>query len=239
MKCIAIDDEPIALAIIRQYCERRGGMELETYSNSKLGMQRVMETRPDLVFLDIELNGVSGIELAKGLPKECCLVFTTAYAQYALDGFEVNALDFLHKPFFYNRFERAVQKAENWLRMNRLIVLSEMSQRKIMLKSEYKNVAVLIDDILYVEAMDNYVKVFRMNQPTVVSQISLKNLIQALPENDFIRVHRSYVVAVKKVSRFTKQQLTLTDASVQIPVGRMYADEVFKILTAMNGASEN
>ena len=239
MKCIAIDDEPIALAIIRQYCERRGGMELETYSNSKLGMQRVMETRPDLVFLDIELNGVSGIELAKGLPKECCLIFTTAYAQYALDGFEVNALDFLHKPFFYNRFERAIQKAENWMRMNRLMVLSEMSQRKIMLKSEYKNVAVLIDDILYVEAMDNYVKVFRVNQPTVVSQISLKNLIQALPENDFIRVHRSYVVALNKVSKFTKQQLTLTDTVVQIPVGRMYADEVFKTLTAMNGTREN
>lgn len=239
MKCIAIDDEPIALAIIRRYCERKGGMELETYSNSKLGMQRVMETRPDLVFLDIELNGVSGIELAKELPKECCLVFTTAYAQYALDGFEVNALDFLHKPFFYNRFERAVQKAENWMRMNRLMALSEMSQRKIMLKSEYKNVAVLVDDILYVEAMDNYVKVFRVNQPTVVSQISLKNLIQALPENDFIRVHRSYVVAVNKVSRFTKQQLTLTDTSVLIPVGRMYADEVFKTLTAMNGTQEN
>lgn len=91
IRCIAIDDEPIALSIVRQYCERRGGIELETYSSPRAGMARVKEWRPDVVFLDIEMNGTSGIELARELPPACCLVFTTAYAHYALDGFEVDA----------------------------------------------------------------------------------------------------------------------------------------------------
>ena len=102
IRCIAIDDEPIALSIVRQYCERRGGIVLETFSSPRLGMQRVQEWRPDIVFLDIEMNGVSGLDLARELPSACCLIFTTAYAHYALDGFETNAVDFLHKPYFYD-----------------------------------------------------------------------------------------------------------------------------------------
>ena len=111
MKVIAIDDEPIALEIVKRYCERIGGIALETYSSPSIGMQRIRECHPDVVFLDIEMNSTSGIELAKQLPPSCCLIFTTAYAHYALDGFEVNAVDFLHKPYFYERFERAIQKS--------------------------------------------------------------------------------------------------------------------------------
>lgn len=231
MKCIAIDDEPIALAIIARFCERRGGMELETYDNPRRGMARIREWHPELVFLDIEMNGVSGIELARELPADCCLIFTTAYARYALDGFEVNAIDFLHKPFFYDRFERAVQKAGMWMAMNRWMSLSEKPERQIILKVEYQNVAVSIDDILYIEAMDNYVKVHRIGKPTVLSQIPLKRILQLLPEGEFLRVHRSYVVPLNKVARFNRQLLVLTDTSVQIPLGRMYTDEVYATLT--------
>lgn len=230
MKCIAIDDEPIALAILKKYCDRHGGMELETYSNPRLGMQRVMEARPDLVFLDIEMNGVSGIDLARQLPRECCLIFTTAYAGYALDGFEADATDFLHKPFFYTRFERAVQKAETWIKMHRMMTLAESSDRQITLKVEYKNVAVSVDDILYIESMDNYVKLYRVDKPTIVSQISLKSLMTMLPGRDFIRVHRSFAVPVGRIARFTRQQIELTDGTTQIPIGRMYADDVAAVL---------
>lgn len=108
LKCIAIDDEPIALSIISRYCERHGRVALETFSSPRFGMQRVREWQPDIVFLDIEMNGTSGIELARQLPPSCCLIFTTAYAHYALDGFEVNAVDFLYKPYFYESFERAM-----------------------------------------------------------------------------------------------------------------------------------
>lgn len=113
MKVIAIDDEPIALNIIERYCERRGDIVLETYSKPRMGMQRIHEWLPDIVLLDIEMNGTSGIELARQLPSSCCLIFTTAYAHYALDGFEVNAVDFLHKPYFYERFDRAMQRQNN------------------------------------------------------------------------------------------------------------------------------
>lgn len=231
MKCIAIDDEPIALAILKKYCDRHGDMELETYSNPRLGMQRVMETRPDLVFLDIEMNGVSGIDLARRLPHECCLIFTTAYADYALEGFEADAIDFLHKPFFYSRFERAVQKAETWIKMNRMMTLAESSERQIMLKVEYKNVAVSVDDILYIESMDNYVKLYRIGKPTIMSQISLKSLMTLLPEREFLRTHRSFAVPVSRIARFTRQQIELTDGATRLPIGRMYADEVAAALT--------
>lgn len=231
MKCIAIDDEPIALAIIRRYCERRGGMELETYSHPQLGMQRIREQKPDLVFMDIEMNGVSGIELARELPKECCLIFTTAYAQYALEGFELNAIDFLHKPFFYERFERAVHKAEDWIRVNRLAASCESSERQLILKVEYKNVIVSLDDILYIEAMNNYVKVHRLTKPTLLSQISLTKITELLPEQEFIRVHRSYVVALNKVTQFIKQELVLTGSSARIPIGKLYAEKVCRLLT--------
>ncbi len=231
MRCIAIDDEPIALAIIEEYCNRRGNMQLETYSNPHLGLQRVMEWMPDLVFLDIEMNGVSGIELARSIPKDCCIIFTTAYADYALEGFEVNAIDFLHKPFFYARFEKAVAKAAELTAMRSMMKMSESAERKITLKVEYKNVTVSIDDILYIEAMDNYCKLYRIGKPTIISQISLKSLLAMLPQNLFIRTHRSFAVPVNRIARFTRQQIELTDGTTHIPIGRMYSDDVLRTLS--------
>ena len=125
---------------------------LETYSKPRVGMQRVREWLPDVVLLDIEMNGTSGIELARQLPPSCCLIFTTAFAHYALDGFEVNAVDFLHKPYFYERFDRAMQKAGEWLRMHDLLRTSESPARQLILKSEYKNVTVSVNTILYIES---------------------------------------------------------------------------------------
>ena len=109
--CIAIDDEPLALLVITQFCERFGGLELTTFSEPLVGLEEIRRRKPDLVFLDIEMNSISGLDIARDLPKECCFIFTTAHAQYALNGFELDAVDFLHKPFAYERFEKAVEKA--------------------------------------------------------------------------------------------------------------------------------
>lgn len=230
MKAIAIDDEPVALAILRKFCGQYGHVELETYSSPLLGMRRILEAHPDLVFLDIEMNGADGIGLARSLPAGCCLVFTTAYARYAIDGFEVNAIDFLHKPFFYDRFERAMRKVEDWIRMNRLAARADDPARTLTLKSEYKNVTVRLDDILYIESMNNYVKLFRLDLPPIISQISLKRLLELLPAAEFLRVHRSFVVAIGKVASFTRQQLTLVHAAAEIPVGKIYAEETCRVL---------
>lgn len=230
MKCIAIDDEPIALNIISQYCERRGGMTLETFTSPAAGMRRVKELKPDIVFLDIEMNGTSGVELARELPGECCLIFTTAYANYALDGFEVNAVDFLHKPYFYDRFDRAVRKAEERLRMNALTAGATPQARQLVLKVEYKNVIVSADEISYIEAMENYVKVYRQGHPVIVSHASMRQMEELLPAEDFIRVHRSYIVRTRLVVSFTRTALRLVRVKVSIPIGRKYVEEVTALL---------
>lgn len=230
IRCIAIDDEPVALSIIRNYCERRGGMILETYSSPRLGMQRVCAWKPDLVLLDIEMNGTSGIELARQLPPSCCLIFTTAYAQYALDGFEVNAVDFLHKPFFYERFDHAMQKAEKWLRMNDLLRTSESPERQLRLKSEYKNVTVSVDYILYIESMDNYIKVHLADGTSVLSKIPLRTIEEQLPHDEFIRIHRSFVVARRRIAGFSSSEITLNPKGKVLPIGKKYVNEVTRLL---------
>lgn len=230
IKCIAIDDEPIALSIISQYCERRGGVNLETYSTPGLGMQRIGEWKPDIVFLDIEMNGVSGIGLARQLPQSCCLIFTTAYARYALEGFEVNAVDFLHKPYFYERFDRAMQKAEQWLRMHDLLRVSESAARQLLLKSEYKNVTVSVDSILYIESIDNYIKVHLADGTSVLSKIPLRNIEEQLPQGEFIRIHRSFIVAKKRIAGFTRSEVILGRTGRSLPVGKKYAEEVITVL---------
>lgn len=226
MRCIAIDDEPIALEIIRNYCGRRGGVELETYVSPQLGMQRIREWQPDVVLLDIEMHGTSGIELARRLPPACCLIFTTAYARYALDGFEVDAVDFLHKPYFYERFDRALQKAEQWMRMHDLLCVSESSARQLLLKSEYKNVMVPVDSILYIESVDNYVRIHRADGTSVLSKVSLHGIWEQLPLGEFIRIHRSFVVPKSRIAKFTCTEVVLAKTGRKLPIGKKYAEEV-------------
>lgn len=228
MKCIAIDDEPVALSVISQFCKRIGDIELSVYSDPVVGINRVIETIPDIVFLDIEMNGISGIELAKSLPKGTCLIFTTAYAQFALDGFELNAIDYLHKPFSFSRFERAVQKAKDLLQMRNLAQKSTLRDVEITVKVEYQNVRITVADIQYIEAMDNYIKIYTMDARPVVSQMNLKKILQLLPEEEFVRVHKSYIVPVRKIASFTKKYLILACKSIEIPIGRSYADDFMK-----------
>lgn len=228
-----IDDEPIALSIIQEYCRKYGDVDLETYTSSITGMERVRSTLPDIVFLDIEMNSHNGVALAGELPEGTCLIFTTAYSQYALDGFNVDAVDFLHKPIFYPRFERAMEKALKWLGRK------ERDSRRdtIMLKVEHKNVVIDIDDITYIEAMDNYVKVFRRNKPMVLSQITMKDMETMLPADRFNRVHRSFIVSLYAIDRFSNRKICLHGLDRPIPVGRKYVESfnnlynIFKLNT--------
>lgn len=229
--CVAIDDEPIALSIISEYCRRTGQMELHTFTSPVAGMEYIAATRPQLVFLDIEMNSHNGMELARRLPPGTCLIFTTAYSQYALDGFDVDAVDFLHKPIFYPRFERAVAKARKWLAMD-----SEPAggggaeaDEVITLRVEHRNVVVRPADILYVEAMDNYVKIYRRDMPMVLTQRTMKEIEAMLPQAGFVRVHRSYIVALKAVESFANRQISLRSVARTIPVGRKYAQDFGKV----------
>lgn len=221
IKCVAIDDEPIALKIIQEYCKRFGDIELQCFTSPIEGMACVMDTHPDIVFLDIEMNSHNGVELANEIPERTCIIFTTAYSQYALDGFNVDAVDFLHKPIFYPRFEHAMQKAMVWMAAKEG---KTKSRDTITLKVEYKTVVVNVDDIAYVEAMDNYVKVYRSGLPTVISQITMKEMEALLPDDRFIRVHRSFIVSLYAIDKFSNRQIFLKNYDRHIPVGRTYIE---------------
>ena len=223
--CIAIDDEPIALSIIEQFCQRHGSLELRTFSEPQVGLDEIRRTKPDIVFLDIEMTEVNGLQIARQLPQTCCFIFTTAYTEYAVDGFNLDAADFLHKPFSYERFTKAVDRA-----MRQVAFRKDKEQaRSIVVKQEYANVLIPTAEIIYIEAMENYVKIYREPGLCTVSRMSLKSLIELLPADDFVRIHRSYVVAKNKIRGFSKQRVLLSP-STELPVGRLYADEVSQLL---------
>lgn len=223
--CIAIDDEPIALLVIEEFCRRKGGMELTTFNEPSIGLAEITRRKPDLVFLDIEMNGISGIDIARTLPESCCLIFTTAHAQYALEGFNLDATDFLCKPFSYERFERAIEKALRWLDTPRT-----ETAPPLVAKQEYTNVPIPVEEILYIEAMENYTKIFRTSGGYILSHTNLKSLREQLPENRFIQVHRSFLIATDKVKSFSKRKITLYGVEREIPVGRQYAETAFRAL---------
>lgn len=218
IKCVATDDEPIALSIIKEYCNRYGDVDLKCFTSPVAGMECIRTSGPDIVFLDIEMNSHNGVELAKELPAETCLIFTTAYANYALDGFNVDAVDFLHKPIFYPRFERAMEKAKKFIRH----ATPAPSSGYITLKADHKNVVICLKDIVVIEAMDNYVKIFRKNMPTVIPQITMKEIEAMLPQESFIRIHRSFIIAVPFIEKFSNRTVYLHDFPHPIPAGRKY-----------------
>lgn len=223
--CIAIDDEPMALLVIGQFCRRKGGMELTVFSEPLVGLEEIRRRKPDLVFLDIQMNSVSGLEIADDLPRECCFIFTTAYAEYALDGFNLDAVDFLHKPFSYERFEKAVEKALRRINARRLSV-SEC----LVVKQEYNKVSIPLADILYVEALGNYVKIVRASGGRVLTRANLKSVMAMLPAGAFLRIHRSYVVALSAVLSFTRTRVVLKGCEEGLSVGAQYASQVMEAL---------
>lgn len=222
IRCVAIDDEPIALEIIRQFCTRMGGIELFMYSDPREGVEKISELKPDIVFLDIEMNDTTGLQIAKNLPEEICFIFTTAYMKYALDGFNLDAADFLHKPFSYDRFKEAIDKAVR--RMNYITMLN--GKKQIIVKQDYSNVPVMLSDILYIEAMENYSKIYVKNRKMILAHNSLKSISDMLPKACFLRIHKSYIVPRSEIQSFTRQSVSLSNGTV-LPVGRQFSSSLF------------
>lgn len=223
--CIAIDDEPMALLVIEQFCHRKGGMELTTFSEPRVGLEEIRRRKPDLIFLDIQMNSLNGLEIADKLPRECCFIFTTAYAEYALNGFDLDAVDFLHKPFSYERFEVAVEKALRRIHDRRPSV-----PESLVVKQEYNNVSIPLNDILYVEALGNYVKIVRASGGHVLTRTNLKAITDLLPADRFMRIHRSYVVPVASVVSFTRSKIVLKGSEGSLPVGAQYVALILETL---------
>ena len=223
IRCIAIDDEPIALSVISQFCDRLGNIDIDVYSDPRLGLEAVLRSKPDIVFLDIEMNDINGLSIAKEIGSDVAVIFTTAYLQYALDGYDLDAVDFLHKPFSFDRFKVAMEKA------SRRVAFLKINHRPktIIVKQEYANISISTDEIMYIEAMENYAKIYRANGGCIISRSSMKAIIEILPTNAFIRIHRSYITSVDKIVSFNRQSVKLS-TGLSLPVGRQYVESLLE-----------
>ena len=224
MRCIAIDDEPIALSVISQFCGRLGNIDVAVYSAPRLGLEAVLKNKPDIVFLDIEMNDINGLSIAKEIGSDVAFIFTTAYLQYALDGYDLDAVDFLHKPFSFDRFRIAMEKAS---RRVAFLKINQQRSKTIIVKQEYANISISVDEIIYIEAMENYAKIYRANGGCIISRSSMKAIMEILPTNAFIRIHRSYITPVDKIVSYNRQSVKLS-TGLSLPVGRQYVENLLE-----------
>lgn len=220
LQCIAVDDEPFALKIIEDFCSKIPSVELlHCFNNSVEAYDYLQSNKPDVVFLDIRMPHISGLKLAETLKELPFVIFTTAYAEYAVKSYNLDAIDYLLKPFDFDRFYKAVQKAQKHHALIKSEGQSTGKEEFIVVKIEYNNVKININEILYLESLDNYVKI-HLNNKYFLPHLSLKALLTKLPEDLFIRIHKSFAVAKNRIDFFNRKQVTLGD--VNIPIGRTY-----------------
>ena len=222
----------MALNLIVDYIERTPFLHLAgRCGDAYQALQLLAETRVDLIFLDIHMPGMSGVTLARTLEPGPRVIFTTAYEEYALQGFQVDALDYLLKPISYEEFLKAAYKAKaNYELVARASLLQASSRTEqteencLFVKSEYSLIRISLDDILYIEGFKDYVKIYTAER-AIMSLLSLKALDEKLPAHRFMRVHRSYIVALDKISTITNNHILFD--KVNIPVGNQYKDAFY------------
>ncbi|QHT67835.1 response regulator transcription factor [Rhodocytophaga rosea] len=233
IRCLTIDDEPLALNLVSSYVERTPFLELAGKCNSaQQALERMNEEVIDLLFMDIQMPDLTGIEFARAMDKGPKIIFTTAFEQYALEGFKLDAMDYLLKPFNYQDFLRSANKAKEHFELVHKAAQSEQVHTEhdfLFVKSEYKLIKIKFESILYIEGLKDYVKILLVgaNKP-ILSLLSLKNLEGKIPTDRFMRVHRSYIVALDKISAISNNVIIINNTN--IPVGEMYKDDFYKFL---------
>ena len=231
IRCIVVDDEPLAVEMIAAFIRKTPSLELAgTFTDPVVALSRIGEMNPDLVFLDIQMPDLNGLELSRLLPQDTRVIFTTAFRQYAFESYEVEALDYLLKPIRYNKFLEAVGKAERWMESSSLSVYSTCSNTEesafIKTEREYRNIE--FDQILYVAGMKDYVLIYLASEPEpIVTHITLKAIEEKLPSDMFMRVHRSYIVALDKITAIDSCGDILID-KISVPVSDSYRKEIEK-----------
>lgn len=240
MKCVIIDDEPLAIDVIESYVKQVGGLEIVVKCTNPLeAITFLNKKKVDLVFLDIEMPNLTGIDLVKALDNIPQFIFTTAYPEYALDGFNLNATDYLVKPIPFHRFLKAVTRAKEKyeLEQNNTInnevvnesLSSENPDNFIFVKSEYENIKVNTDTIKYIQGLKDYIKIYTtQSDKAILTLSSFKDILQKLPSKRFIRVHRSFVINIDFISALQKTKIVVD--GMQIPIGETYKDDVIKRL---------
>jgi two-component system LytT family response regulator len=227
ISCIAIDDEPLAVKKISAYIQKTPFLELVAECRSAFEAMEIISSRAvQLLFIDINMPDLNGLEFVKSLTDKPHIVFTTAYSEYAVEGFQVDAADYLLKPITYSSFLKAANKVKN------LIDLTTQSQKEtirattshLFVKSEYKLIRIELDDIKYIESQHEYIKIHLTNSAPVMTQLSMKTIEEQLPSAQFMRVHRSFIVHLKKVTVIERNRIVF-DGKVYIPVSDQYKEK--------------
>ncbi len=229
--CIIVDDEPMALQLLESYVLRTPYLQLEgKFSNGIEVLQFLHEKKQiDIIFMDIQMPEIDGLELSKKIPIQTKIIFTTAFDQYAIEGYKVNATGYLLKPFNYIEFLEATEKAKQLLlpTKNKEVEIPDY----IFVKSEYKQIKIFLNDIIYIESMKDYVKIFLTSQSSpIVTLLSLKKLNEELPKENFMRVHRSFIVSLEKIEIVEKNQIVF--GKQRITVAEPYREQFENFINA-------
>ena len=235
IKCAIVDDEPLAVELLASYVKKIPFLELcGKYNNATDALHGIGEQPVDLLFLDIQMPELNGLELSKMVPENTRIVFTTAFNQYAVDGFRVNALDYLLKPISYADFLEACNKALRWFQLTQQSEQQPAAveePRSIFVKSEYKLLQINLDDIRYIEGLKDYVKIYTEQSPhPILSLMNMKAIEQMLPASRFIRVHRSFIVQKSKIREIERNRIVFGD--VYIPIGDSYKQAFQEFINA-------
>jgi DNA-binding LytR/AlgR family response regulator len=226
LTCIVIDDEPLALEVIKKYIAKIYFLELKGSFTDPFEAKQVLDTtRIDIIFLDIQMPDINGIEFSKSIgSKNTAVVFTTAFSEYAVEGFNVDAIDYLLKPIEYDRFLKSVYKAKEYVDY---LNNQELHEGYLFVKSDYQMVKINLKDILYIEGLDDYIKIYMSNK-SVLTLMTLKTILQKLPSNEFVRVHRSYIAPISKIDHVSKSRIKIGEK--EIPIGVSYSESFFSVM---------
>lgn len=230
IKAIALDDEPLALNIIESFCQQSDKIQLVKTFLKPNDAQKYIENFPvDLIFLDIQMPSISGIDFFRNLKRDMMVIFTTAYTEYAIEGFNLNAIDYLLKPFTNERFQQAITKAQEYF--NFTTNAGNVKQPFIYIRADYSLLKIDIADIIYIEGLNDYLRIHLRNKKPVVARMTLKALYEKLPANDFLRVHRSYIVSLISILKIASKMvhIKVNDQVVQLQIGKSYEEEVYRV----------
>lgn len=226
ISCIAIDDEPMALEVIKSFSEKVSGIHLtHCFTQPSLAVKHLKKFPVDLIFLDIQMPDINGIDFYKNLQQEAMVIFTTAFSEYAVEGFNVSAIDYLLKPIQLERFQAACKKAIDYF--DYLKSNNSTSKNCLYVRSEYALIKIPFSEILYLETMDDYIRIYRVDDVPVLTLMSMTKILEKLPTNEFIRVHRSYAVSLSKIHSVKGKKIKIENA--YIPIGATYQHLFFSV----------
>ena len=234
MKCVIIDDEPLAVELLKDFVSKIDSLELvNTFNNAIDAVSFINQTNVDLIFLDIQMPHFSGIEFLNTIEKKPLLIFTTAYSDYAVEGFNLGAVDYLVKPIPFHRFLKSVVRAQQIHNPAAVtptadvaIATPEIDQDFMFVRAEYENVKLNFSDILFIEGLKDYVKIYTTDHKYTLTLISLIKLENLLSSKGFSRIHRSYIINIKHVKSIQKNKVLISDK--RIPISESYKNAFFE-----------